>query len=254
MALFEWFYKVLNKDNPIYKPIYDENVPFLERVSTVEISKKAARQDKVRALKEKHGPDYVYLHPISRFVLYKEIWKDKLRVSLMGRGYLAFRCRWWTFRLWTSKFIQSVWYLSPTRRLRVKYLRIAAFGAFLGILFANTNDVMTSPLMLQFTYRPRVHWMASYLMDTSMLKDPDEDMKKDNLAQGMERVMTEGIELGKLDSLSWLMLGTYFSVKREDEFAYLSFHMAHLVEHQKIGGNSLQPLDIEDANKLFRQN
>lgn len=253
MALFEWVYKLWHKDNPIYKPLYDESVPFLDRLNQIANNKKTGTHAKVRQLKEKYGHDYVYLHPISKYVLYKDILRRRLKDSLACKGYLALRCRWWSFRLWHSKKFQSFSYNSPTKYRWYIYLYGIGVGSILGMFLADVNGIFTSPLVVQFNAMPRVHWMASYLLDTSMLKEVDEDFKKDSLAQGMERVLAEGIQLGKLDSLSWLMIGTYFSVKREDELSYLAFHMAHLVEHEKVGGNSLQPFDLEDAMKLFRQ-
>jgi hypothetical protein len=253
MALVEWLLKLYHRDNPIYKPLFDETMPITQRFHKINLNKQVANQDKIAQLKSKHGPDYIHLHPISKYVLYKDIWSRKVKESIIGRAFLAFRCRWWSFRLWNSKRIQAKYYISPTKIRRSSYVPVVLVAALVGSYFADRNSIMSSPLILQFSFLPRVHWMSSYLVDTAMLKEKDEDFKKDNLAQGMERVLSEGIQLGKLDSLNWLMLGTYFSVRRDEEFAYLAFHMAHLVEHQKVGGNSLQPLDLEDASKLFRK-
>lgn len=95
--------------------------------------------------------------------------------------------------------------------------------------------------------------MASYLVEDTYAKGNPDNFRKDNLAQSLERVMREGIENEELDSLNWLVLGAHFSVTQQDEFSYLAYQMAHFLNHQQIGGNSLQPLEYADAAKLFQK-
>lgn len=103
-----------------------------------------------------------------------------------------------------------------------------------------------------FTF-PRPHWMASYLVEDTYGKGNYDIFRKDNLAQSLERVMKEGIEHEELDSLNWLVLGAHFSIVQQEEFSYLAYQMAHYLNHQQIGGNSLQPIDYADAAKLFKK-
>jgi hypothetical protein len=93
----------------------------------------------------------------------------------------------------------------------------------------------------KFLGSPRYHWIASYIFEGSdtFVRFQPEYYKKDNLAQAIDRILTEGIEQDELDSLSWLVLGTHFTARRDEEFANLCNHMAHLVDHKTIGGNSL---------------
>lgn len=97
----------------------------------------------------------------------------------------------------------------------------------------------------------RYHWITSYVLEDTYYRRKPEIYKHDNLAQAIDRVLTEGLEHKELDSLSWLLLGSLCTARQEQEFAYLSMQMAHYKDHKVVGGNSLQPIEATDALKFF---
>jgi hypothetical protein len=122
------------------------------------------------------------------------------------------------------------------------------------ILASKENNPIGQHWYIKFMSAPRYHWISAYILENTSIRFSQEIYKKDNLAQAIDRVMVEGIEQGELDSLSWLVLGTHFTAKRDEEFSFLANHMAHLADHKSIGGNSLQPVDNELADRIYRSN
>ena len=54
---------------------------------------------------------------------------------------------------------------------------------------------------------------------------------RNSMEQGMNRLINKAIDVGELDPATWILLGSYASFLQKTEFSYLSYHMAHLLEH-----------------------
>ena len=54
----------------------------------------------------------------------------------------------------------------------------------------------------------------------------------------ISRFFEENIERKELDVLGWLSLGQFYAKIGHPDFSFSAFHMAHLLDHENIEGNS----------------
>jgi len=152
-------------------------------------------------------------------------------------------------RLHLSKKYQSILFRSFHRQRRAYWVVLGLFGFLLGDAFSYAELLPGHvPWAFQFRVNPHVHYLLPYILEGTHHKNMPDYMKKDDLAQSMERLMNEET----LDTLSWLTLGSYFAAIQESELSFLASHMAHLKDHKVVGGNSLQPFEMSEAPSFFR--
>lgn len=163
-----------------------------------------------------------------------------------------FKALRWSFRLRLSKKIQESLYISSFKPRAGKYLGWFVFGIIAGDAMCHTENLPGHEAWSKnFFFYPRTHWMLPYIIEDTHSKGSEDYFKKDSLALGIDRMIMKGIEDKEMDSLSWMVLGARFASMQESEFSYLAFQMAHMKDYQKIGGNSMQPVEGMDASRFF---
>jgi hypothetical protein len=130
-----------------------------------------------------------------------------------------------------------MWYLVKKYRLfRVKR-KLAVYGAFFlsmwfGYIYSGLAKNLYTLGYYQGIWQPfdfSLHLMNSYGAD---------DKFKYNIQ--LTTLMKQGFESHgeSFDVLDWLMLGQHFARTQEDEIAFQSYYMAHLMDHERIRTNS----------------
>ncbi|CAG9314973.1 unnamed protein product [Blepharisma stoltei] len=222
--------------NPRYKPYFLKSLSATERIALI--------------AKQNPGPEPLSL--MSRIIFKRREMIRAYEVSAFAKLSEYLKTKFWLLKLHLNKKFQDVVYLSFARSRRF----FKFWWIFIGFIFGETiADAEALPggaeWTMNFFMQPKVHWMLQYIAENTSTKGHPQYLRHDNLQQSIERIMVQGIEQEELDSLSWILLATQFASMQEDEFSYYSFHFAHLKNHQAVGAHSLQPIDTNEAARMF---
>lgn len=237
---------------PKERILADESLPEYDRrmkyAKAVQLEKDALRARHQSTL----GPDYRPLSVSSRLYLKVHFKRKDLERSLISKIWTGLMSKVWLGRLWLSKQIQYTKYVSSSGSRKITLVMLFVLGMYMGD-FKSYFEYAPGhvPYAMQMLAMQRYHWVTPFIVEDTYYKYKPDVYRKDFLEQGMDRLISEGLEMGETDSLNWLTLGSLYHLQREPEFAYLCMQMAHYKNHQVLGGNSLQPIESTDATRFF---
>lgn len=223
----------LLKRDPRFKPLENTSLRFYDRVLQI-----------LPSLNRK------YPSKLSKFLVYYYYYYRSPSPSLIN----WLKVKHWRFRLWRSSKITYVLYRGISSYRRFVYFE-ALLVAFVTASILSETDSLPGQQFWTFFHlaSPKSDFMLSFILESFGHIDTPEYYKKDFVTLGIDRMILKGIEDKGLDSLSWMVLGTRYNNLQEGEFSYLAYQMAHYKDHQKIGGNSAQPLEGMEAAKFFNK-
>lgn len=223
----------LLKRDPRFKPLDNTSIRFYDRLLQI-----------LPSLNRK------YPSKLSKLLVYNYYYHRSPSPSLIT----WLKTKNWRFRLWRSSKVTYILYRGIST-FRFMCYAMVFIMSFITASILSETDSLPGQQFWTFFYlsSPRNDAMLSFVLETFGHSDSPEYCKKDFLALGIDRMILKGIEDKGLDSLSWMVLGTRYNNLQEGEFSYLSYQMAHYKDHQKIGGNSGQPLEGLEAAKFFNK-